>query len=47
MAAVAVERDPTNRRPRLRDDPVLDPELLYVSLLEVGVALDLTCCSLP
>ena len=40
-ATVAVEGDAADRRPRLREDPAQGAELLHVSLLEVGVALDL------
>ena len=39
--AIAVEGDAADRRPRLRDDAVLDAECLHFLLLEVGVALDL------
>src|SRR4051794_22784526 len=38
---VAVEGDPTDRRPRLGDDAVLGAERLRLSLLEIGMALDL------
>ena len=41
MAAVAVERDTADWRPRLGDDAVLGAEGLDVGLDEVGVDLDL------
>jgi hypothetical protein len=41
VTAVAVEGDPTDRRPGLREDAVLGTEVLHVSLREVGVGLDL------
>jgi hypothetical protein len=41
VATVAVEGDAADRRPSLRKDAVLRIEVLDLSLLEVGVALDL------
>jgi hypothetical protein len=41
VAAVAVERDPADRRPRLGADAVLGAECLDRPLLEVGMQLDL------
>ena len=41
MLAVAVERDATDRRPRLGEDAVLGAELLHLALREVRVHLDL------
>ena len=41
VAAVAVEGDAADRRPRLGEDAVLGAERLDLALLEVGVHLDL------
>jgi hypothetical protein len=41
VVPVAVERDPTDRRPGLGDDAVGGIECLHLGLLEVGVHLDL------